>query len=470
MADLLSIGVSGLLAYRRVLDTTSNNIANANTAGYSRQRVELASRIGTGTGAGYIGGGVEAVTVQRSVDGFIGARLQSDASAYARLDVLSGFATRVDGLLSDADAGLSRPLQEFFDAANALVQDPASTSTRQALIGSAQTLAASFQDIQSQLDTLDAEINQRTQVTVEEINNLTRSIADLNQRIALGYSEFGQPPNDLLDQRDRLLEQLSTRVGITTYPQNDGSVNVFVGSGQTLVLGSQASTLGVADDAFGSGRLDIVAGGAVITPRIGGGTLGGLLDARREIVDPARAELGRLAVGIADSVNAQHALGVDLYGELGGLFFSEPQGTSIAAGTNAGNAAIGVGFSDVSQLGTGDYELRYDGAAWSLIDSRSGAGVALSGTGTSADPLVGAGLALVVSGTAAAGDRFRIQPTAYAAGNLGVAIADPARIAAAAPLRASAALGNTGTASAAVPVVNDATNASLLDTVEITFT
>lgn len=435
MADLLSTGISGLLAYRSALDTVGNNIANANTPGYSRQRVELVARTPTGSGAGFIGNGVDIATVRRLGDALIATRLQSDASASGRLEVFAGYASRIDSLLSDADAGLSRPLQGFFDAANALTQNPGSVAARQSLIGSADTLAARFRDTQSQLDLMDREVNQRLQFTVEEINGLTESLARLNGEIASGYAQFGgQPPNDLLDRRDQLLQDLSARVGISTVAQEDGTISVYTGSGQTLVLGRQNTALSVTQDSYNSGRLDVVYGGSTrITAQIGGGSLGGLLDVRREVIDPARSELGRLAVGIAAAVNAQHAQGTDQYGDAGGLFFAEPQGAAFASTANTGSAKVAVGFGDPAALGTGEFQLRYDGAAWTMSHARTGQSVAFAGTGTAGDPLRGAGLALVVDGAPAAGDSFLIRPTAFAAAGLSVAIGDPGRVAAAGP-------------------------------------
>ncbi len=471
MADLLSIGMSGLLAYRRALDTVSNNIANANTAGYSRQRVELVSRAGSAAGYGFIGAGVDVNTVRRLGDGLLSTRLQADASAYSRLQTYSGFASRIDTLLSDKDAGLSRPLQSFFDAANALSQDASSTAARQTLLGNAETLASRLRESQGQLDGLDREINTRLSNTVTEINGLTQSLAELNREIALGYAKSGgQPPNDLLDQRDRLLQDLSARVGISTAAQPDGSMNVYTASGQALVLGTQSTALGTAEDEYGSGRLDITYQNARVTAQLGGGAIGGLLDARRELIDPARAQLGRIAVAITQSVNAQHAQGVDAYGQLGGDFFTPLRGAALAASSNGGSAQIDVGFGDVSQLGDGDYELRFDGAAWSMTDVRSGQSVSLSGSGAPGDPLVGGGLALTINGAAAPGDRYRVQPTAHVAGTMSVAISDPGRIAAASPVGVAASVANTGNASATAPTVADATNPDLLDPVTITFT
>ena len=471
MSDLLSIGSSALLAYRRALDVTSNNIANANTPGYSRQRAEMATRGGAGAGYGYIGNGVDITTVRRINDGLVNTRLQTDTASYSRLQVYTGYASRVDQLLSGADTGLAAPLQKFFDAANALAQNPASTAARQTLIGTAQTLSARFGDTQSQLNAMASDVDTRIGNAVTDINRLTGSIASLNERIALAQGAFQQPPNDLLDQRDQLLQELAGQVGISTTTQDDGSLNVFTASGQALVVGSKSTALSVAGDRYDSGQLDVIYGsGTCVTTQLSGGALGGLLDVRREVIDPARSDLGRLAAGIADAVNAQHTQGLDATGALGGDFFSIEAGTASAERANTGTASVAVEFGDVAQLTGDDYELRFETGGWRLSNLRTGANVSLSGTGSAVDPLRGDGLELTLGGSAAVGDRWRLQPTVAAAGSLQVAISDPARVAAASPLRVATHAANTGSATAQTPTISDATQAQLLDPVSITFT
>ncbi|HEY1075603.1 MAG TPA: flagellar hook-associated protein FlgK [Fontimonas sp.] len=460
MSDMLSIGSSALLAYRRALDTTSHNIANVSTPGYTRQRVELGAAPG-------LNSGVSVQNVRRIADGLVNTRLQGDTAAYARLEVFAGYAGRVDDLLSNTDSNLATPLQNFFDAANTLAQNPSSTAARQALIGNAQTLAARFNETQSQLDGMATDVDSRLRSTVAEINQLTTSLAQINERIALAQGQMGgQAPNDLLDQRDQLLQDLAGRIGISTVSQDDGSLNVFTSGGQSLVLGNKATALSVVGDSYSTDRVEIALGGtAIVTNQLSGGSLGGLLDVRREIIDPARNELGKLAVGIAEAVNAQHAQGMDASGNLGGLFFAEPTSKGLAATSNTGSATVTVGFGNVAALTGNDYELRYQSGGWQLTDRSSGANVALSGTGTAADPLRGAGLELTIAGTPAVGDRYVLQPTAAAAGQLRVAISDPAQVAAASPLRVTTSSG----VSAATPTVNDASHANLLDPVTITF-
>lgn len=445
MADLLNTGVSALLNYRKALDTAGHNIANVNTDGYSRQRVEFVSRLGMPQGDGYIGAGVSTETVRRITDSFVGARLISDTSSYARAESFEGIATQLDSWLSESATGLGNPLNSFFDSLNDLAANPASSANRQSLISDGESLATRFRTLQGQLDSLQTEINSRVRQDVEEINAAARAIAELNVGIAEARGAAGgQPPNDLLDQRDQWIQTLSSKVGITTTEADDGSINVFTGSGQALVLGTQPGQLAVADDVYGSGRLDVTYNGAPITGQLGGGSLGGLLDAQREVIVPAQAQLGRIAVGLTQSFNTQHALGVDATGQAGGNFFTPISGDALASRTNTGGATLAVGFTDVSQLGDAEYEMRYDGANWALTNASTGASVPMTGTGTVADPFVAQGVSITVSGgAAAAGDRFLVRPTAEAAGQVRVAITDPARVAAAAAGSAANSSDNT---------------------------
>jgi flagellar hook-associated protein 1 FlgK len=448
MSDLLSIGTSALLAYRKALDTAGHNIANVNTPGYTRQRVELSSRLGAPVGDGYIGAGVQSDTVRRLADLMVLARQQANASGLGSADMFSAIAGRVDQLMSSADSGLSKPLTDFFGALGTLANNPNSSAARQGVIAAGQTLTARFSSIQGQLDGMSGEIDQRVRASVDEINGYARSVAGLNQQIVLARGAAGgQPPNDLIDQRDQLIQQISSRIGVSTVAQADGSVNLYIGGGQALVLGREPHALGTSADPFNSGRLEVTFGSGsastVISSQLGGGTLGGLMDVRREVLDPARDELGRIAAGLVQSFNAQHASGVDATGAAGGNFFAPLTGTALPATANAGTASIAVGFGDASQLTGHDYEMRYDGAAWHLYDSDAGSEVTLTGTGTSGNPFVGAGLSLVVGGSPNAGDRFAVQPTRNLAGSLSVAITDPARIAAASSTSGANSADNT---------------------------
>lgn len=468
MGDILATGSSALLAYQAALNTTSHNIANANTDGYSRQRVDLSARLGQGSGSGYIGGGVDVASVQRITDALVNARLQGSNSDYARINAYSSYAAQIDTLVSDSGTSLSAPLQSFFDAANALANAPTSSAARQSVLGAAQSLSARIGTMQAQLDSMAGGINQSLGSMVATINDDTQALARLNEQIVDAQSRYGgQPPNDLLDQRDLLVQKIAGNIGITTAQQDDGSLNVFTASGQALVLGKQATALGIAADAYNSGALDVIYNGKSITAQLSGGSIGGLLDARREVIDPARSELGKLAAGIASAVNAQNAAGVDQAGNRGGDLLTMPAGSALAASANAGNAAMSVAISDVGTLDGSNYVLKFDGSAWSVSDAATGAPVSLSGSGTAGDPLKIGGVAITLSGGAQAGDKFLVQPTVHAAAQLKLATSDASRIAAAVAVNASAASANSSKVSAIS--VNDGSNANLTDPVTISF-
>ena len=474
MSDMLSIGSSALLAYRNALNVVSQNIANANTPGYTRQAVDLQNVAGAPSPAGTIGNGVQVQTVQRLSDGFMQQQLVADDSNYNRINTFPTYASQADSALSSTSSGLSTPLQGFFSALNSLSSSSSSTATRQALLSSAQTLSSTFNSLQQQLTGLDAQVSGGVSTTVGQINGYATQLAQLNLSISQATAQgSGQPPNDLLDQRDQLLRNMASDIGVSTTTNTDGSVNVFVANGQALVLDGNANSLSVQPDSFGQNQDIVLNSGSsksVITSQVSGGTLGGMLDTRREVIDPAMNQLGQLAVTLASAVNTQNAKGMDQYGQLGGNFFAPPAVSVAAAGSNTGGASIGASVADVSQLTASDYLLKYNGSSWSLTDQASGASVALSGSGTAASPLSGAGLQIVVGGTPAAGDEFLVQPTHSAAASLQVAITDPARIAAASPVQTAAGSANTGSASIGSALIVDAANPSLLSTSTIQFT
>ena len=463
MSDLLNNGVSALTAYRRALETVSHNIANVSTPGYSRQQTDLQARPE---------GGVEVRQVTRLSDAIVFSRSLTDNSSFSRLDNFQQVASRVDTLLSNADTGLTKPLQNFFAATDAVASDPSSTAARQGLIAAGNGLASQFKDLQGELNGVNNEINSRVHQAVVDVNNYTTSIADLNSKIVLAQRSNSNPPNDLIDQRDQLITELSSRVGVTTVNQGDGTVNVLTSGGQALVLGNKAQQLSLVPDAYNSGRTEIAIGDNKInvTKQLTGGLIGGLMDARTQVVDPAQASLGRIAAALAQGFNSQNTQGADLRGNLGGNFFTQPAGAAFPATANTGSAEVAVGYQNSTQLTGDNYILSFDGAAWQMKNAATGSAVALSGAGTAASPLVGAGISLQLSGSAAAGDSFRIEPTRSAAGQLAMAISDPAAIAAATPVRAQPVSGNTGGGSIAAPTVLDATNPNLQSAVTIQFT
>jgi flagellar hook-associated protein 1 FlgK len=324
---------------------------------------------------------------------------------------------------------------------------------------------------ESRLDSLEADINGQLRGEAATINSIASNIARLNMEISRAGSATGSAPADLLDARDAQLAQLAERLDTTIVTQDGGTINVFVGNGQPLVLSGETTKLVVQADPFLPSRVSLAfqtpSGPVDVSSSLSGGRVGGLLDSRRELIDPARNELGRIAVGLVEATNLQHQKGVDLRGDAGGDFFSVGGAEALSANTNSGTASLAVTRTGAADLTLDDYTLRYDGAAWSVRRAGSGATVAFTVSGST---LEFEGLSVAVSGTAAAGDRFLVRPTAGAVRGLDTLISDPSRIAAAAAIRTTSVAGNTGSATISSGEVLDAGDPALRDTVTIRFT
>lgn len=444
--SVMSTGASALLAFQRAMGTVSHNVANVNTPGYTRQRVDLEARAGTQTGSGYIGSGVAVQKLQRLADGLVFARQVDSSGELGRLQQLSTYSSRLDGLMTGSATSLSGPWSTFFGAAEGVVAEPGSAVARQAMIDAGDQLATRWRALDSQLSSVGREVDARMSSQVDVANQLATEIARLNKDIVAG----GSTPNpDLLDQRALRIEKLATLTGAEVVEQDDGAMNVFSG-GQALVLGTRAGKLTLSVDPFAPDRkvlsLDAVGGPVKLPPGALSGEIGGLLDFRDRVLEPARAELGRVATAFAATFNATQRAGVDYTGTAGADLFSIPAPRVDAHAGNTGSGTLTASVSDVGALKGPDITLRFAGGTWSATRSSTGEPLALAGTGSAADPLRIEGVSLVVGGAPANGDRFELRPTSGAAAGIALVQRDPARIAAAAPIQARIDASNLGSA------------------------
>lgn len=467
MSVLLNNSLSALLTARAGIATVSHNIANVNTDGFSRQRVNQAARQPQYNGAGYIGIGVSVVDIDRIYDSFLVEQTRVAASNETYLSTFHDLATRVDQLFGNEAAGLSGATSDFFDAVDALARDPSSLPARQTVISQAQVLAERFATLDRQLGTTEDEVDSRLYSSVAKVNSLAESIARVNDQI----TSFPGTPADLQDQRDNLLGQLAEEIDISVLNNTDGTVSVFVGSGQSLVTSARSFSLEVVPDVFDPSRLQVGFGEPAmpIPDGLTGGAIGGALEFRRTLLDPARAEIGRIATGVATTFNAVHATGMDLSGNFGGDFFRIAGPETSAASSNAGTAAVSVVIDDLAATEPRNYELAFAGGTWQLIDIASNTAIGMTGFGSAADPLRAEGLAITVSAGAVDGDRFQLNTMSPAAASLQVVVNGPQGIAAASPLVGSAALNNAGSALAGAVMADDPANPALSDPVNIVF-
>jgi flagellar hook-associated protein 1 FlgK len=461
MGDMMSTGVTGLLAFQTALDTISNNISNVNTPGYSVETANLVTNPSTPTANGWLGQGVTASTITRSYSDFLDAQTRTATSSYNQYNTTAGLADNINNMFADPSTGLSATLQSFGQSIQAMANSPGQDSTRQAVLNQAQSVIAQFQAYQQNLNQLGGQVNTQIQSEASTISSLAQSIASLNQSIMAAQNNgSGQAPNALLDQRNQLIDQLSQHVSVTTVQQSDGSLSVFIGSGQSLVTGGQASTLSATPDQFGAGGLDI----SVTTPtsttditgQLSGGSLGGLLQFRNTMLIPGQNALGQAAVTLTSLVNTQNAAGLDQNGNIGAPLLTVGAPQVLTSKDNAGTADVTATVSNLGGLTTSNYDLEYDGTNWNMTDTVTGQSATLAAsTSGGVTTLTGAGLTMTVTGAAQAGDQFLVEPTGNAVAGMRLLTTDPAKIAAAGPLVASATSTNTGSASVLSATVPD---------------
>jgi len=456
-SGILGTAVSGLMAFQRSLSTTSHNIANVNTEGYSRQRVELATRPAQFTGAGYIGQGVKVNDIRRIYDNFINAQLRASTSAFGDVSRYHELGKQIDNILADPDTGMAPAIKTFFNAVNELANDPSSIPARQVMLSEAEILTNRFNTMNQRFEDLRSQVNKDLSVMINDLNALATSIADLNDRIVTDFARAGSrhQSNDLIDQRDLMLSKLAELVDISVLAQENGSVSVFIGQGQSLVQGSRASPLSLTRSDFDPMQLGVaINGNQEIGHILSGGKLSGTLRFRNEILDPAQAKLGQVAASLALEFNALHEKGYDLDGRPGKALFSGVEQVFVRPHVANTTSAITVTYDpkNISRLDYSDYRLDYDGTDYFLTRMTDQSRVVLTefvdpDDGLTylvpADPtqqLPGIRIAL---DTMDAGESFLLRPAFPAAGLIGVNIRDTRKLAAATNIQVDPRTGRT---------------------------
>ena len=469
-----SIGVSALATAQAGLLTTEHNISNVNTSGFHRQQIVQSANIPQYSGIGFLGQGVHVDNVKRVYDQMLDSQVQQAQTQSSYLDSYYAQIKQLDNMLADPNAGLSPALQEFFNGVHDVATNPASIPSRQAMLSGAQAMVARFQAINQRFTEIRDGVNSEIRSSVGVVNSYAKQIASLNQQIAIAQGAAGsqQPANDLLDQRDQLIGELNQIIKVSMVKQDDGSLNVFVGNGQSLVIGAQSFAMGAAPSLEDPERVEVgmsYGGSTILLPKgsLTGGTLGGLLAFRGETLDPAQNALGRVAIGLAQTFNDQHQLGMDLNGALGTNFFNVAAPKVINNTSNSPTSSLTVSFSNVSQMTTSDYKLTVGAGPVATLTRLSDNAVLFSGA---ALPQTVDGLTFSAM-TAVAGDSFLIKPTTNGARDISVKLTDTSKIAAAAPIKTNAMLSNTGSGAISAGSVNlpPPPNANLQDNVTIAF-
>ena len=441
MANVINTGISALNAFKRQMETTGHNIANVNTEGYSRQRVDLDTRRPESTLQGYIGSGVDVSSIRRTYDDYLALRVRDYTSLSEESSVYEARARQVDDVIADEAAGINGVMQQFFASVNDVADDPTSIEARAVMLNRANQMADRFTALDQWFTDIRRRLNQDLEREVNEVNALAQSLVEVNRRIGSMNGLNGGIPADVLDERDRLIDRMSQYTNVSAVPQENGMVSVSVGTGQVLVLGVNRNVMAVEPNPQAADRMELTiqssgSSPVRITEQMSGGRLGGLLRFRDEILDESHNALGRVAIGITHFFNEQHRTGMDLDGDLGGDFFVPVSGPQVL-----GDGNVTAAFADVGDLTPNEYQLEFTATGWALTDLTTGANVPITVTtagtsatiavDTSAGAPIGFELNVLDTGVVSAGDTYRVRPARLGANQFAVRVANERDVAAA---------------------------------------
>jgi len=462
--SVLNVGARALLANQVVLQTVGNNIANVNTPGYSRQSAVLQTVQGQFTGGGYIGKGVDVLTIQRNYSEFLTRQSTLAAAADAGDNIRSANLKLLGGIFEGGNTGLGAAVNDMLNSFSDVASAPTDLTARTVALTRVSETASRMRAASQRLDDLQAGVAQELGEKITAINTLAKKIADVNAQVARAQGS-GQSPNDLLDQRDQLIRDLNQFVQTSSIPASDGTVGIFIGSSQALVLGDTVAPVTLVSDDFNDplkNKLAIMRSGQTIIieeSRLGGGEVAGLLKFQNSDLVEGRNLLGRITLSVTTSMNAQHALGLDLDGNVGGNLFTPTSfANSIMApaapaklngGVGATNFTLSIAdvINDVPKFAASDYELMFSTDTTGMV-TRLSDGVTNAfdfGAGTTPNTITFDGLTLTSDGTAAAaGDRILIKPFSDSASNISAEFSTPRALAVASPIAGKMGTTNAG--------------------------
>lgn len=508
---ILNIGTQALQANLVALQTAGNNIANVNTQGYSRQQVIMQAVEGQFTGAGYIGKGVSVETIRRSFDEFLTRQSALSGATQASDTIRADFLSQLGQIFAGGKEGLGAAINDMMNAFSDVASSPTDMTARTVLLTRVDEAARRMRTEPLSLDEIQNGVNLQLAENIDTVNTLAKNIAAANVQISRAIGS-GQPPNDLLDKRDQLIRDLNKLLQTSQVPADDGTVGIFIGGSQALVLGGTSASVGITGDDFSDllkNKLQITRNNTSITleeSTLGGGEISGLLKFQNTDLVEARNLLGRVTIAVTDSINAQHRLGLDLDGNIGGDLFTATSFTAanvlvpvapatVNTGANAVAGALTLSVSDATRFAASDYDVQFTSGTAGVITRRSdglatdfqfapGDGVSVPGAFTfrlAGDPVAGPftgtaidGLALGanVSTAPAAGDRFLLKPFSTASANITREFSTPRALAVGSPIAVSLSPNNLGSlaVSSLLAKTQATTAASPLDTYTINFT
>ncbi|EIK93156.1 flagellar hook-associated protein FlgK [Pseudomonas sp. M47T1] len=422
-------------------------------------------------GVGFVGTGTTISDVRRIYNSYMDSQLQTTTALSADAATYSDNVSSLDSLLSDSATGISATLTSFFSALQTASANPTDTSSRQLLLTSAQSLSNRFNSISSQITSQNAGINSQLTTLSGQVNDITKQIASLNQQITTA-SASGNAPNSLLDARNEAVRSLNELVGVTVQTNSSGAYDVYLGTGQALVSGNTSNTLTAAPSTTDKSQYALTVNygnySTDVTSVVSGGSIGGLLRYRSDVLNPAQNSLGQIALTVSDSINSQLGQGVDSNGDLGSNLFSSINSAtavasrSLASSNNStGSGNLNVTIADTGALTTSDYQVTFTSPTAYSVTRSDGTNMGSYDLSTTPAPEID-GFTLALSGNAvAAGDTFKVTPTRNAASEISTTMTDSSTLAFASPLTGTASSSNSGTGTFTQPTLT--TTADIYD-------
>lgn len=468
MAGILSIGESGLLASQLATRITSQNTANASNPYYTRRTLEFSERNFTGFGEG-----VEVSTIFRMFDDFALTNLRNSVSTLSSSNSYLKEISQLETYITGAGTNINKGVEDLFASLQVSITDPSSVPARSTFLNQAKLLVNRFNSISDEVARRNDNINSQLTAETAQITALAKSLASINTKIS------SNPLTDsasLLDQRDKLLQQLSEHIDVSSIEEGDGTLTVFIGAGDTLVIGDRYANVTTTANNENPQLLDVhlIDGfrNVNLTASINNGSIAGLLQFRRDNLEPTYNEIGRLALAIGERFNQQNRDGLDLQGNLGTDFFTDintlsaRQNRVLPNNTNTGGGSLDINIDDSSQLTASNYRLNFTSAVDYSIERLSDNTTVAAGTfGGFPTTVSFDGVTLNVNaGGFVNGDRFLLTPTRNASREISLAISDPRRLALAAPIRTTTDSTNLGTATISSGTITDIANASFTTT------
>lgn len=366
MADMLTIGALATNAFKKALDVTSHNVANVNTEGYSRQRAELISNTPGDTGSAFLGGGTRVESVNRIHSDYIQTQIISSKSLVDRYESQLSLANQVEGIIASNDEGIQEFMQRYFDSLQNLADNPTSNTNRQLVLDEANNLESLVANLTTVIKDTQGQVGSQLGGLTLEINNRLETIQAVNEQVKVAENNGSQTPNDLLDQRDQAILELSEYIDIETYRQPDGTIDIHAGKGKLPLLSDNTITPLQTNRSPYSGENQIEIymslGGvsSVVTNLISGGQVGGVIDFRENMLEKAQNDLGLTLNGLTAAANWQHYQGYDMNGNAGGDIF-EPLSMNAINNTNNTGAETGANIAVSFNPNAGVSEPPYDG-------------------------------------------------------------------------------------------------------------